>query len=75
MWDCEYDNYPALENHLFSGLKWKKNVGIDKYNYSGYDIGYGIPCLENFSIANGFGKNIIFGFDMSSSMQLVKNIF
>ena len=50
----------------------KKNVGIDKYNYSGYDIGYGIPCLENFSIANGFGKNIIFGFDMSSSMQLVQ---
>ena len=53
----------------------KKNVGIDKYNYSGYDIGYGIPCPENFAIANGFGKNIIFGFDMSSSMQSVKNIF
>ena len=56
MWDCGYDDYSALENYLFSGLKWKKTVGMDKNNYSGYDIGYGIPCLGNFSLANGLIK-------------------
>ena len=56
MWDCGYDDYSALENYLFSGLKWKKTVGMDKNNYSGYDIGYGIPCLGNFSVANGLKK-------------------
>ena len=53
-------------------LNERKNVGIDKNNYSGYDFGYGSPCLGNFSMANGFGKNIIYGFDMSSSVQLVQ---
>ena len=64
MWDCEYDDHPKLENSLFGAVKFVKNADIDKYKYSGYGI-------KTFSVADGFGRNIIiFGVDMSSSMHV-----
>ena len=35
-----------------------KNADIDKYKYSGYDIGF--DWLGTFSLVNEFGKNVIF---------------
>ena len=36
----QYDDYPTLENSLFSAVKLAKNADIDKYKYSGYGIGF-----------------------------------
>ena len=55
--DCEYDDYPTLENSLFGAVNLVKNSDIDRYKYSGYGIGF--DRRETFSIANGFGKNVI----------------
>ena len=33
-------NYPTIENVLFGSVKLTKNPDIDKYGYSGYDIGF-----------------------------------
>ena len=46
-----------------------ENADIDKYGYSGYEIGFGKRSTLLFS--GGFGQNvIIFGGDMSSSVQV-----
>ena len=61
-------NYPTLENCLFGSVKLTKNADIDKYGYSGYDIGF--DKETSFSIGNETSKNvIIFGVDMSSSSK------
>ena len=61
-------NYPTLENGLFGSVKLTKNADIDKYEYSGYGIGF--DRVTSFSIGNETGKNlIIFGVDMSSSTK------
>ena len=36
----QYDDYPTLENSLFSAVKLAKHADIDKYKYSGYGIGF-----------------------------------
>ena len=52
---------------MFSAVKLSKNVNIDKYQYSGYGIGFN--RRGTFSVGNKFGKDvIIFGADMSSSV-------
>ena len=52
-------------------LNSQRNVDIDKYKYSGYGIGF--DRCGAFSVANGFGKNVmIFGVDMSSSVHVDK---
>ena len=67
--DCKDINYPTLENCLFGSVKLTKNADIDKYRYSGYDIGF--DRETSFSFNNDFGKNvIIFGVDMSSSTKV-----
>ena len=33
-------NYPTLTNALFGAVKRTKNADIDKYKYSGYEIGF-----------------------------------
>ena len=51
-----------------------KNADVDKYRYSGFNIGFN--ACSSFSLRNGssFGKNvIIFGVDNSSSMNIDKN--
>ena len=61
-------SYPTLENCLFGSIKLTKNLDIDKYKYSGYDIGF--DRRDEFSFGDGFGQNVIvFGADMSSSVH------
>ena len=62
-------NYPTLENCLFGSVKLTKNPDIDKYEYSGYGIGF--DRETSFSVGNKISKNvIIFGVDMSSSTKI-----
>ena len=69
MWDRGYDNYPALENSFFGAVKLVKNADVDEYKYSGYVIGF--ERHGNFSVANGFNRNvIIFGVDISSNLHV-----
>ena len=59
-------NYLTLENCLFGSVKLTKNADTNKYEYSGYNIGFDREV--SFSFGNDFSKNvIIFGVDMSSS--------
>ena len=62
--------YPALENSLFGAVTFTKNFDIDKYEYSGYGIGF--DRHRFFSHPNdGSGRNvIIFGVDMSSTTKI-----
>ena len=47
-----------------------KNVYIDKYEYSGYGIGFDRRSSFSFP-SGGFGQNVlIFGVDMSSSFHI-----
>ena len=47
-----------------------KNADIDKYEYSGYGIGFDRRSSFSFS-GGGFGQNVfIFGIDMSSSAHI-----
>ena len=59
----------TLENYLFGAVSLTKHVDIDKYKYSGYDIGCGRKGEFSFG-SNGFGRNcIILGADLSSSVH------
>ena len=54
---------PTLENCLFGAVTLTKHVNIDKYGYSGYDIGFDRKVSFSFS-GGGYGQNvIIFGVD------------
>ena len=70
LWNRGYDDYPMLENSLFGAAKLTKNADIDKYKYSGYDIGFDGHGI--FSVlGGGIGKNVtIFGADMSFSVHV-----
>ena len=69
MWYLGYDDYPTLENSLFGVVRLVKNDNIDRYKFSGYGIGF--DRRGTFSVANGFGRNVInFGVDMSSSVHV-----
>ena len=62
-------SYPTLENCLFGAVSLTKHVHIDRYKYSGYDIGFDRKGEFSFG-SNRFGRNvIIFGADMSSSVH------
>ena len=65
-----HSNDPTLENYLFGAATLTKNDEIDKYEYSGYGIGF--DRKSSFSFPSGeFGQNvIIFGVDMSSSVHV-----
>ena len=64
-----YDGYPTFENSLFGAAKLFKNADIDKYKYSRYGIR--LDRRGIFSVANGFGRNVImFGVDMGSSAHV-----
>ena len=63
-------DYPTLKNCLFGAVSFTKNAGIDRYGYSGYGIGFDRHGSFSFSGA-GLGRNvIIFGVDMSSSIEI-----
>ena len=58
---------PLLKNFLFGAVTLTKITDIDKYQYSGYEIGFDKKSSFSFP-SSGFGQNvIIFGVDMSSS--------
>ena len=58
---------PTLKNCLFDAAALTKNAEIDKYGYSGYEIGFDGKSSFSFP-GGGFGQNmLIFGADMSSS--------
>ena len=60
----------ALSNCLFGSVKLNKNTDLDKYKYTGYDIGFD-SRLEFLFTDGSYGKNIInFGDDMSSSVHV-----
>ena len=63
----------TLGNFFFGSVKLTKNVDLDKYKSCGYGIG--IDSRSEFSFTDGrFGKIvIIFGGDMSSSVQIDNN--
>ena len=65
------DNYPTVKNSLFDAVTSTKTAEIDKYQYSSYGIGFN--RRESFSFSGGgFDSNlIIFGVDMSSSVNVV----
>ena len=72
--DRGYYDYPKLENSLFDAVKLVKIVDLDKHRYSGY--GTGFDRRANFSVANGFGRNVIISrVDMSSSVHNKKKDF
>ena len=60
----------TLNNCLFGSVKLTKNVDLDKYIYSGYNIGF--DSRSEFSFTGGsMGRNvIIFGADMNSSVHI-----
>ena len=37
---CGISSYPALKNSLFGAVSLTKNIDIDKYKYSRYDVGF-----------------------------------
>ena len=61
-----HNDDPTLKRCLFGAVTLTKNADIDKYWYSGYEIGFDKITTFSFPVG-GFGQNvIIFGIDMSS---------
>ena len=50
---------PSLRNTLFGAVRLTKNADIDKYQYSGYGIGFHRRRAFSFP-GGGFGSNVIF---------------
>ena len=69
-WSRDLNTEYALGGCLFQSVKLNKNFDTDKYKYSGYSVGFDLR--SEFSLPEGsMGKNvIIFGADMSSSVQI-----
>ena len=60
----------ALGNCLFVSAKLTKNADLNKYNYTGYNIGFDSRS-EFLFIDESFEKNaIVFGADMSSLLHV-----
>ena len=65
------DNYPTAKNSLFDAVTSTKTAEIEKYQYSGYGIGFNRRKSFSFP-GGGFDSNvIIFGVYMSSSVNVV----
>ena len=63
-------NDPTFKKCLFGVVTLTKNVNIDKYGYSGYEVGFDRKSSFSFP-SGGFGQNVlIFGADMSSSAHI-----
>ena len=60
-------NDPTIKNCLFGAVTLTKNADIEKYKYSGYELGF-----SSFSFpSRGFGQNVlIFRADMSTSTHI-----
>ena len=62
-----YDD--TLKDCLFGAVTLTKNADIDIYGHSGYGIGFDRKSSFSFP-GGGFGQNIIFGVDISSSAHV-----
>ena len=63
-------DYLTLENCLIGAVTLTKNADIDRYGYSGYEIGFDRHGSFPFP-GTGLGRNvIIFGVDMSSPTKI-----
>ena len=61
---------PRLKNCLFGAVTLTKNADIDKYGYSGYEVGFNRRSSFSFP-GGGFGQNVlIVGADTSSSVHI-----
>ena len=61
---------PTVRNTLFDAVRLTENANIDKYQYSGYDIGFDRRRAFSFP-GGGFSCNvIIFGVDVSPSVHV-----
>ena len=66
----KHNNDPTLKNCLFGAVTLTRNADIDKYGYSGYEVGFNRRSSFSFP-GGGFGLNVlIFGADMSSSAHI-----
>ena len=64
------DDDPTLKNGLFGAVSLTKNADIDKYQFSGYGIGFDRRSNYSFPVS-GYGQNeIVFGVDMNSSIHV-----
>ena len=67
---CFNENDPTVRSSLFGVVRLTKNADIDKYGYSGYEIGFDRRGSFSFP-GGGFASNVInFGLDMSSSIHV-----
>ena len=66
------DDDPTVKNALFGTVTLAKNVDTDKYENSGYGIGF--DRIGSFLYSGiGFGRNVtVFGVDMNSSVHVDK---
>ena len=70
LWSYDLGTEFTIENCLFGAVYLTKNVGKDKYRYSGYGIGFNI-CSFSLPNGNGFAKNVItFGVDSGSLVHV-----
>ena len=61
---------PIIKKCLFGAVTLTKNADIEKYEYSGYGVGFDKRSSFSFP-SGGFGENVlIFGVDMSSSSHI-----
>ena len=64
------NNNPTVKSSLFGPVILTKNANFDKYQYSGYGIGFDRRGSFLFQVG-GFGRNLItFGVDISSSVYI-----
>ena len=68
-WSRHLSTDLTLDNYLFGAVKLTKNADPDKYRYSGYCIGFNTHSQFLWSYSS-WGKNIISGIDMSSSVHV-----
>ena len=64
-----HNDDPMLKNCFFGVVALTKNADIDKYGCSSYVISFVGKSRFPFQ-DSGFGQNIIFGVDMSSSIHV-----
>ena len=65
-----HNNDPTLKKCFFGAVTLTKNADIDRYGYSGYEIGFDRRSSFSFP-GGGFGQNVlIFGVGMSFSAHI-----
>ena len=69
LWPFTIDKDFALANSFFEAAKLTKNADFDKYKYSGYGIGFYASGSSSLSDSSGFGKIVICGAEMNSSVH------